>query len=265
MRLFLSLFHCESEGGNQTYEARFQRWLFVPTEDEHLTLVGQPDLTRMIESAKRNSDDHERLIDLANLLGSSLNRKSYDLFLKEFAPITYIIFHDDSIATPDGFTDFERTNDSHYPKYCLFRFASFLDLLRPGYIHWRIRAESDSMKWASVGLRKFQNADIHERASILSRWIKQPGPAAFSEKRSKKSREMLSRAAYLLSLSDRLGAELVAKHLDERQPKPPRRNIRFLHGMAPEETQIICCMAEQTAQRRYEIAAEGRSEDYELN
>jgi hypothetical protein len=221
MRLFLSLFHCDSEGGNQTYEARFQRWLFVPTEDENLTLVGQSDLTRMIESAKHNPDDHERLIDLAKLLGSSLSRKSYDLFLKEFAPITYIIFHDDSIATPEGFTDFERTNDAHYSKYCLFRFASFLDLLRPGYIHWRIRAESDSMKWASVGLRKFQTADPHERASILSRWIKQPGLAAFSEKRSKKSRELLSRAAYLLSLSDRLGAERVAKYLDERKPKPP--------------------------------------------
>jgi len=175
----------------------------------------------MIERAKHNPDDHERLIDLANLLGSSLDRKSYDLFLKEFAPITYVIFYDDPITTPEGFPDFERTNDSHYPKYCLFRFASFLDLLRPGYIHWRIRAESDSMKWASVGLRKFQNADLHERASILSRWIKQPGPAAFSEKRSKKSREMLSRGAYLLSLSDRLAAKLVAKYLDERKPKPP--------------------------------------------
>jgi hypothetical protein len=220
MRLFLSLFHCDSEGGNQTYEARFQRWLFVPTEDENLTLVGQPDLTRIIENARHNPDDREKLIGLANVLSTSLSRKSYDIFLKEFAPITYVIFYDDSIATPDGFTDFNRTNDSHYPKYCLFRFASFLDLLRPGYIHWRIRAESDSMKWTSVGLRKFQNADLHERVSILSRWIKQPGLAAFSEKRSKKSQEMLSRAAYLLSLSNRFRAELVAKRLDEKKPKP---------------------------------------------
>jgi hypothetical protein len=221
MRLYLSLFHCDSEGGNRAYEDLFQRWLFVSKEGEILSLVGQPDLAGMIDSAKHNPCDHQRLVDLANMLGTSLNRKSYDLFLKEFAPITHLIFYDDSIATPEGFPDFERTNDSHYPKYCLFRFASFLDLLRPGYIHWRIRAESDSMKWAGVGLRKFQNVDIHERASILSRWIKQPGPAAFSEKRSKKSQEMLSRAAYLLSLSDRLGAELVAKHLDERKPKPP--------------------------------------------
>jgi hypothetical protein len=221
MRLFLSLFHCDSEGGNQAYEALFQRWLFISTHVEDIARVEQSDLTGLIESAKHNPSDHEQLIDLANVLDTSLNRKSYDLFLKEFAPITYIIFYDDSIATPDGFTDFERTNDSHYPKYCLFRFASFLDLLRPGYIHWRIRAESDSMKRASIGLRKFQNADPHERASILSRWIKQPGLAAFSEKRSKKSRELLSRAAYLLSLSDRLGAELVAKYLDERKPKTP--------------------------------------------
>jgi hypothetical protein len=221
MRLSLSLFHCDSEGGNRAYEDLFQRWLFVSREGENIALVEQSDLTEMIESAKHNPYDHERLIDLANVLGTSLNRKSYDLFLKEFAPITYIIFYDDSIATPDGSTDFERTNDSHYPKYCLFRFASFLDLLHPGYIHWRIRAESDSLKWASVGLRKFQNADLHERASILSRWIKQPGPAAFSEKRSRKSQEMVRRGAYLLSLSDRLGAEHVAKHLDDKVPKKP--------------------------------------------
>ena len=60
--------------------------------------------TRMIENAKHNRNDHEKLIDLANVLGTSLSGKSYDLFLKEFAPITYAIFYDDSIATPDGFT-----------------------------------------------------------------------------------------------------------------------------------------------------------------
>jgi hypothetical protein len=221
MRPSLSLFHCDSEGGNQVYEDLFQRWLFVPNKDEEIVLIQQSDLTRMVESAKHNPYDHGKLNDLAHVLSTSLNRKSYDFFLKEFAPITYIIFHDDSITTPDGFTDFERTNKSHYPKYCLYRFASFLDLLRPGYIHWRIRAESDSMKLVSVGLRKFQNADLHERASILSRWMKQPGPAAFSEKRARKSQELVKRGAYLLSLSDRFGAEHVAKFLDEKVPKKP--------------------------------------------
>lgn len=221
MRLSLSLFHCDSEGGNRAYEELFQRWLFVSNEGEKIARVHQSDLTGMIESAKHSPYAHERLTDLANVLSTSLNRKSYDLFLKEFAPITYSIFYDDSIATPNGFTDFEQTNESHYPKYCLYRFASFLDLLRPGYIHWRIRAEPDSMKWASIGLRKFQNGDLHERASILSRWIKQPGPAAFSEKRSRKSQEMVKRGAYLLSLSDRFGAEHVAKYLDDKVPKKP--------------------------------------------
>ncbi len=75
------------------------------------------------------------------------------------------------------------------------------------------------MKWASIGLRRFQDADRDERAAIISRWIKQPGPAAFSEKMSRKSQEMVKRGAYLLSLSDRLGAELVAKHLDDKVPK----------------------------------------------
>jgi len=35
--------------------------------------------------------------------------------------------------------------------------------------------------------------------------------------------------------------------------------------MAPEESEILCRVAEQTAQRGYEVAAEDRSEDYELN
>ena len=218
MHLSLRLFHCDTPEGNRVYEERFQSWLVASRGGEDVNFIQEADLRILIDRAT-NRRDSEALADLASVLDRSLERATYDLFLKEFAPITRVIFHDHAIATPEGFTDFERTNDSHYPKYCFFRFASFLDLLRPGHIHWRDQADPYSMKWARIGLRRFQDADHHGRASIISRWIKQPGPAAFSEKRSRKSQEMVTRGQFLLSLSDRLSAELVAQYLDERFPK----------------------------------------------
>jgi hypothetical protein len=218
MRLSLRLFHCDTPDGNRAYEEQFQSWLVASRVGEDVKFIQETDLRTLIDRAT-DSRDSEALAALTSLLETSLERATYDLFLKEFAPITRVIFHDHAIATQEGFTDFERTNDSHYPKYCLFRFASFLDLLRPGHIYWCDQADPISMKWAGIGLRRFQDADRHERASIISRWIKQPGPAAFSEKRSRKSQEMVKRGAYLLSLSDRLGAELVAKYLDDKVPK----------------------------------------------
>ncbi len=218
MPLSLRLFHCETPDGNRVYEEQFQSWFVASRDGADVKFIQQTDLRTLIDRVT-DSRDSEPLAALTSLLETSLERATYDLFLKEFAPITRVIFHDHTIATPEGCPDFERTDDSHYPKYCLFRFASFLDLLRPGHIYWCDQADPHSMKWAEIGLRTFQDTDHQERASIISRWITQPGPAAFSEKRSRKSQEMVTRGQYLLSLSDRLSARLVAKYLDDKFSK----------------------------------------------
>jgi hypothetical protein len=94
------------------------------------------------------------------------------------------------VPDSNGFTDFERTKETHYLKYCLFKFASFLDLLRPGIVHWRGQAELDTVSFVRMGLERFQAADLQARTAMLSRWLTQPGPSAFSEKSAVRSRKV---------------------------------------------------------------------------
>jgi len=56
---------------------------------------------------------------------------------------------------------------------------------------------------------------------MLSRWIQQPGPSAFSEKKSVKVQKMLERRALLLQMEGSPPQE-VAKALDDSGFKPQR-------------------------------------------
>ena len=71
------------------------------------------------------------------------------------------------------------------------------------------------MSWVRRGLNRFESADRHGRASMLSRWIRQPGPTAFSEEKMKRSQHILRRQELLLALPNNLAAPLVAGRLDE--------------------------------------------------
>src|SRR5713226_670443 len=98
MRVSLRLFHCETPDGNRVYEEQFQSWLVASRGGEDVKFIQQADLRTLIDRAT-DSRDPETLAALTSLLETSLERATYDLFLREFAPITRIIFHDHAIAT----------------------------------------------------------------------------------------------------------------------------------------------------------------------
>ncbi len=180
----------------------------------------QANLEGMIRRAKEDYHDHVALTVLVKVLEASLERDAYHLFAREFGPEA--TFYDDE-AESGGIVDREGTKEAHYPKYCLFKFASFLDLLCPGKVHWRGQADPRSMSWVRRGLNRFQAADRHGRSAMLSRWIRQPGRTAFSEEKMEQSQHILRRREFLLSLPNNLAAPLVAGRLDEGGFKPGRK------------------------------------------
>jgi hypothetical protein len=220
MRAFQNLFHCDTYGGNRGYEERFQ-W-FVVSRNQQLApyIVQRTQFEKTIGLATNNSSNQTVINSLARLLGISLERSSYDLFVEEIGlPTIIAIFYDVSVPDSGGSTDFDMTKDFHYRKYCLFKFASFLDLLRPGVVHWRGQAELETVPFLCAGLDGFQAAGLQGRTSMLSRWVKQPGPSAFSEKSSVRSRRVMERRAFLLKLENMKPQE-VARRLDQAGFKP---------------------------------------------
>jgi hypothetical protein len=216
MGSFFSLFHCESFEGNRGYENQFQWFVVSSSEEKSVRRIERIELERLITRAREEPSDHETAISLARLLGASLKYAAYELFIQEIGlAIAIAIFYDDGVENVDGLTDFERTKDAHYRKYCFFKFASFLDLLCPGSVRWRGQAELESTPVVCIGLDQFQAADLQGRATILSRWFRQPGISAFSEKSARQSKAILERRAFLRSLPDNLAAAHVARRMDE--------------------------------------------------
>jgi hypothetical protein len=223
MGSFFSLFDCESSGGNRRYEDQFQ--LFVVSRDKELNLqlISQPELERRVARARNEPSDHAAVMVIARLLGTSLEPEAYDLYVRTIGlAVAIAIFFDGAVETPDESTDFKKLIDFHYRKYCLFKFASFLDLLHPGLIHWRGQAELNSAPIVCEGLDRFRAAKVSERTLMLSRWIQNPALSAFSEKRGKQSEMILRRRFFLLQLK-KLPAAQVAKQLDDAGFKPQRK------------------------------------------
>jgi len=231
MGSFFSLFHCESFEGNRYYEDQFQLFVVSRDKEDNLQLIQQPELERRVARARIEPSDHAAVMVIARLLGTSLEREAYDLFVGTIGlAVATAMFFDGGVETPDGSTDFEKEKDFHYRKYCLFKFASFLDLLCPGHVHWRGQAELGSVPLVCGGLDRFQAADLQGRASMLYRWIQNPGFSAFSEKRAKQSEWRLKRLAFLRTL-DGLPTAEVAQRLDNAGFKPkkyPSYRVRFL-------------------------------------
>jgi hypothetical protein len=220
MGSFLSLFHCESFGSNRRYEENFQ-WFVVSKEEKGTRQIQEPELGSLIDIVRRDPSNHGTIMALARLLGASLEREAYDLFIDSIRPLEMEIFCDGAAVNADGFTDFEGTKNLNYRKYRLFKFVSFLDLLHPGSVRWRGQAELESVPFISEGLERFTDADLQGRTFMLSRWIQNPGPSAFSEERAKKSHAILERRSFLLTLHDLSAAE-VAQRLDEVGFKPQK-------------------------------------------
>jgi hypothetical protein len=220
---FISLFHCDTAGGNRAYEDRFQWFLVSRDRENRICPLTRPDVENLVLGAKNDLSDHAAALSLARILGTSLEQEAYELFVEDIGlAVAIAIFFDESIGEGAS-VDFDRTKKAHYRKYCLFKFASFLDTLCPGSVHWRGQAELESDRLVCIGLDRFQRADLQGRASMLSRWIQNPGLSAFSEKQAQQSKLMLARQAFLLKLPKGLAARVVATKLDEAGLKPGRK------------------------------------------
>jgi hypothetical protein len=218
----LSLFHCDTHEGNRCYEDDFQWLVFFRDAQNDLRRIERFDLTQTITQAQDEpSNTSPAVLDLANMLATSLGQKAYDKYVEDVGVAIRAIFFNEFVAAPDGGVDFEQTKAIHYQRYCLFKFASFLDLLRPDQINWRGQPESESMRLAQTGLDYFQGADVQQTVAILARWIQRPGPWAFTAKQDIRGRRIRERRVLLLKL-EKLPAREVAERLDEEGIKPGR-------------------------------------------
>ena len=170
----VSLFHFDGYATNRQHEDRFQ--FFIVEKGESVRPVGEKELKKLLDA---KSDDIA-LMSAARLLGTSLERESYDLFIESLGPLS-LFFYDSGAEHSAGFTDFEETKNLNYDTFRLFKFVSFLDLLRPGSVAWRGQTDLRSF---CVGLQWFEELNLQGRTSMLSRWIQNPGPSAFSEERA---------------------------------------------------------------------------------
>jgi len=214
MGRFLSLFHCESFGSNRRYEDRFQ-WFFVSRDEKNnLSPVEPCKMIRLLGLVRNQPANTTALDSLARILGTSLEPRAYDLFLEEIGPLVIVIFYEDSVQDTNGFPDNVKTKELHYPKYRMFKFASFLDLLRPDSVPWRGNVDlAASAPFICSGADQFQSAWPKARTLMLSRWIRLSGPSAFSEKSEGRSQRIMERQIALLGM-EKMSAKQVAKELD---------------------------------------------------
>jgi hypothetical protein len=239
MSSFLTLFHFDGYFPNRHHEEQFQ-W-FVVGKNESAGPIGEQELKKLVDA----KSDHAALMSLARLLGSSLGRESYELFIENLG-LLRTFFYDVGAQNADGFTDFEGTKNLNYDKFRLFKFASFLDLLSPGSVAWRGQADLESIR---VGLEQFEAADLQRRTSMLSRWIQNPRPSAFSEDRAKRSDEILKRRAFLLQL-ETLSAAQVARRLDDVGVKHPRKYSSYTQWFASNRKSFESWLSRERAASR---------------
>ena len=216
MASFFSLFRCDSFESNREYENQFEAFAVFRDKEQNLKVISRVELEkRLIDRARNEPKDHAAVMAVARLVGTSLEQEAYDRFVDTLRlPVAMAIFFDSPLETPDESNDFEKLTAVHFPKYRLFKFASFLDRLQPGRIHWRGQAELEFVPIVTKGLDSFLAAGLQGRTSMLSRWIQNPSLSAFSEERAKQSEALIRRRAYLLTL-DKLPPAEVARRLDD--------------------------------------------------
>jgi hypothetical protein len=93
--------------------------LFVVSRDKERNLqpIPQPELETRVARARNEPSDHAAVMVIARLLGTSLEREAYDLFVGTIGlAVAIAIFFDGAVETPDGSTDFEKLIDFHYRK-----------------------------------------------------------------------------------------------------------------------------------------------------
>ena len=150
------------------------------------------------------------------------------MFIEEIgAALALGVFFDESPVDTEGVLRFSQTKERHFRKYSLYRFASFLDLLRPGTIRWRAQPETNTVRLISKGLELFPAADADARTKILARWLKRPGPSAFSERAAQSWQLVRDRRAALLMMGG-IGPQDVAKKLDLRFKPPTRKYPSYI-------------------------------------
>lgn len=217
----LSLFHCDTPGGNRAKEEQFQWFVVSKGAGNGLELISEPQLRRLLASARENPHDNQPFAALAKLLETSLGNEAYEFFVDNVLglPIAIACFFAEYAQFDEFSVDFQATKTLYYPKYCVYKFASFLDLLRPRNIRWRGEVELESKPFVLTALERFRTEDTYGKAAILSRWSRQPDETAFSEKRAKQSKELRERREFMQSLSARLALPILAGKLDDRFPK----------------------------------------------
>jgi len=175
----------------------------------------------MLDIARSHPSNQTQVRSLAKVLETSLEPAVYDMFIEEIgAALASGLFFDESLLDAQGALRFTETKERHFRKYRLYKFASFLELLRPGSVRWRGQPETNTVRLISRGLKLFLTADVEGRARVLTRWLQQPGPSVFSERTAQSSQLARERQAALLTMGD-IRPQEVAKKLDLRF-KPPR-------------------------------------------
>jgi hypothetical protein len=224
MSPFQSSFHADSEYGNRLHEERFQWFLCSAESDNDLKSIERSDLEEIVKLAKADpSNNSKAVMKLTEILATSLHPRAYDKYIDETGDaLIRLIFFDDFVCASDNVSvDFGQTKKNNYPKYRLFKFASFLDILHPGFVRWRGQAESQSIQLAERGLEHFEKTSREGRVALLARWIQRPGPTAFSAKQEIRSRTTARRLAFLLKV-EHLTAWETAQQLDANDFKPSR-------------------------------------------
>jgi hypothetical protein len=125
MHLSLSLFHCDTPDGNRAKEEQFQWFVVSKGTANDLELLSEPQLERLLTSARENPYDNRPFAALAKLLETSLGIEAYEFFVDNILglPSAIACFFED-YAQPDEISvDFQGTKTLNYPKYRVYKFA----------------------------------------------------------------------------------------------------------------------------------------------
>jgi len=220
MTTFFSLFDADTQYGNRLHEHQFLWFLLSRVRENDVQRVDPTDFKKLVAQARDEPwNNSAAVLSLANILVTSLEPRAYDLFIQEIGEVVArFIFYEVSEENSE-FPDYDKIKKANYQKYRLYKFASFLDLLRPGHIYWCGQPESESIRLAERGLDHFWKANLQGQVATIARWIRQPGPSAFSAKQEIRSRTIRQRRALSLKLEG-LKPREVAQRLDEEGIEP---------------------------------------------
>jgi len=218
MEELLRLFH-HREGDFEpgVHEDDFQAFLFTRDHENTLQPIHRSGIERLVEVIRSHPSNQTAIDALAKTLSTSLEHPVYEMFLAEIGSAAVLgLFFDVSPVDMGGALRFDETKERHFRKYLLYRFASFLDLVRPGFIHWRGEPDKRAIEPIANGLDMFLRGAPKDRATLLSNWIRRLDLSTFLPKRghvsdvARKRREALKAMGHLTAMQvatefDRLG------------------------------------------------------------